>query len=605
MDIAVIQSENDFEIFKKYISKRTIYFAWHPQAVDACIERNLKYLTLEDISFNHKAKSKYTFVKEITKLFTSLDNSIKKQYKEEDLNFFINLSSYSRRIYFTYFNEIEKLEYLQKYFSKKKIYFCCYKINLLDPLSIILKNVKIKNIKIINVKTSILNRFMLKKDTFKILNKNREKITNHILINFFYNFFKCIFKSHFSVIDYLRFIFSSSSSKFFFLSCYLDYSEISLLNNFKKKKIYPLDIDWITAKSYIKKNDIKKINKKKDLNKIKLKFFKENLRSSLKKSLYLITNHVYMNNINIHINNFYSYKKIFSNKKIVFGLTKYVNEPLQALCFDLIKKKKLFGMHHGGGTYIYDDNPICDINFSTKKITINRFIGNHFVKRWVSSQNKNINNIKFRSKVFGSKYLNSFIKSQDRFVQNKFDFLYFAANLGHGNGCDNKWANHDDASYYKFLILLTNFFNRKKIKLKIKFRSLDILRNLNLFKTINDSKYITLTKRNIREGLNQNTVFLSSHFSTHMLELIMSNAAIIFLFKRNSQNINKEFFKKLRNLFSILPNEKLFFNYINSHYRKYNQNINYSQEFKKNFISDSKINTNLKIFEYIMKQIKK
>ena len=603
MNVIIIQSEKDFEYLNKYINKGCIYFAWHPQAVDACNKRNLNFLTLEDIALNKRSKIKYSFVKEITNVFKNLDKKIKKKYKEQYLNFFINLSSYSRRIFFTYFNETEKLEFLIKFFHKKKIYICRYNSDILNPLSIILKNLKIKNLKIIDTKIFIENFFIRKEIFFNFFKKGDKGFINSSLINTFYNLFNCIFKKHLSIKDYLRFLLSKFSlkKKNFFLVSYLGPNELSIIEKFKKKNFYPIYLDWISSDFKQKKLLIKKKDIFNEISKIELKYYHKDLRENLKNALFLITQKIHEENFFYHFKIFKRFKKITNLLKINFALSKYINEPKQALCFDLMKKKKLYGMFHGGGTYLFNYNPISDINFSSNNINIFRFIDNNFVSSWVRKQNNNINKMKFDYKITGSSYFLNLNKKQKNLNS---QHIYIASNFGMGEGCDNKWANYDDASYYKFLIKLCEVASKKNINLKLKFRRINILKNLDLNKKIKNDNNLEFLYQNFLDYSKKDMIYLTSHYSTHMHELIMLNSNIIFLFKKKAHSINKKFFKSLKNIVKIETNEFSFFKKINYYKKFHNINIKYLNNFKKNFITDLKIDPNKEIFNTIYKNLK-
>tara|TARA_B110000977_G_C11075433_1_gene490996 strand:- start:1035 stop:2867 length:1833 start_codon:yes stop_codon:yes gene_type:complete len=608
MNIAVIQDEKDFSILKNIIVPETIFFAWHPQAVDACIKRKLSFKTLDEISGNSKPRAKNIFTKNITNLFAHLDKEVRKAHNlNHSTNFFTNLGVNSRKVLFAYFNEAEKLEYIKKFYKKNNIFFVQYDEEITNPLSFLLKKNQ-QNIRIIKFKKKIQNKFFSSADSLVFATK--KKIINNLIIKKIKFFIKDLIFNRKMLFNYFYYLFNKNK-KLFFVGVYDNENKgiIDLIG--RRFGLSPFYLDWILrdlpgSKRVNLKFDIKKITTKI----LKINDFSSSTNVNLKIAIAQILKKIFEDNFFLY---HLVYKKFTTlNKKANFklGYSKYVNTPYQSLCFDQLNNiVPLFGMFHGGGSYLYEQAPIIDLNFTSRKTIINRFFDNVYAKTWAQKQNKLINKIKTRIFVIGSTYFaytNTFKNDFISLNSKKKYYCYFLNNLGLPVGSDNKWGIHDDASYYKFLHELVYFCSSKKILLKLKLRKSLEEYNLKLFFNISKNFFynITILKPSKIKILKiRSDIFLSSHYSTHMHELISSNKKIIFFCKKINQKVNNVFFKNLKSVVTIEDVKSRFFNKI----LNYDRGLSKSQLIRKKFISNfiTKDTSKINIEDNILKIINK
>jgi hypothetical protein len=602
MNIVVIQDEKDFSILKNIIVPETIFFAWHPQAVDACIKRNLSFKTLDEISGNSKPRTKNIFTKNITNLFTHLDKEVRRAHNlNYSTNFFTNLGVNSRKVLFAYFNEAEKLEYIKKFYKKKKIFFVQYLEEITNPLSFLL-NKNQQNIKVIKYKKKIQNKFFLSADSLVFTSK--KKIISNLIIKKIKFFIKDLIFNRKMLFNYFCYLYNKKN--FFFLVGDFDSENKTTIDLISRRfGLSPFYLDWILRGL----PDSKRVNLKFDIKKITIKIFKINDFSSstntnLKIAIAQILKKIFEDNFFLY---YLVYKKFVTlNKKINFklGYSKYINTPYQSLCFDQLNNTApLFGMFHGGGSYLYQQTPIVDLNFTSSKTIINRFIDNVYVKTWVEKQNKLINKIKTKIFVTGSTYFASTNTFKNNFISlnsKKKYYCYFLNNLGLPVGSDNKWGSHDDASYYKFLHELVYFCSSKKIPLKLRLRKSLEEYNLKLFFDISKNFFYNISilkPSKIKIFKIRSDIFLSSHYSTHMHELISRNKKIIFLQRHQNQIVNKLFVKNLKKVLILKHNTRNFFKEILNPNKIFPQSILKKKLFIKNFINSEKninfINNNI------------
>ena len=610
MNVIVIQSKNDFNFLKKYILENSVFFAWHPQSIDECLKRKVKFVTFEDICHNQKSKFKYKFVKEITNYFKNLDHKIKKKCKKNNINFFINHNSYLRRNFFMYFNEVEKLEYLIKYFSKKKIVISCYKENILNPLSFILNNIKLFNLKIIKINDDIDNSFIKEKDLYKFSYKKNYLLKSLPILNYLINIVSLVKNKNFFLADYFSYLkdrlFRNTNKKYFFVG-HIDKENYFLLKRFKKKNIFPFYLNWINCGINIENFPISFKIIESETENLKFSFIGKPFRNNLKKGIIKITSKVFLENFREYHKIFKNFDKIKNDLNFKFALSKYINEPIQAMCFDqLAKKMPLIGTFHGGGTYLYNNSPICDVNYTSDSTKILRFVDNNYVKKWMIKQNKMINKVKTEINVASLKNIENYnIRKKNKKISDT-KFLYITSHIGLSNGCDNKWSNHEDASYYKFLLLLVDFFEKNNLNLSIKIRRNFEKNNLLLFESLNKKKFRTVKityEQNKKNLFSNHDVFLSSHYSTHMQELIYNNLKVIYLCKNKNHNINSIFYNNLKKTITLVNNEKSFFKSILNKSYEYEKSKSSYKNFKENFIFSDNIDQD-NFFSSICKKLK-
>ena len=277
------------------------------------------------------------------------------------------------------------------------------------------------------------------------------------------------------------------------------------------------------------------------------------------------------------------------------------------MCFDqLAKKMPLIGTFHGGGTYLYNNSPICDVNYTSDSTKILRFVDNNYVKKWMIKQNKMINKVKTEINVASLKNIENYnIRKKNKKISDT-KFLYITSHIGLSNGCDNKWSNHEDASYYKFLLLLVDFFEKNNLNLSIKIRRNFEKNNLLLFESLNKKKFRTVKityEQNKKNLFSNHDVFLSSHYSTHMQELIYNNLKVIYLCKNKNHNINSIFYNNLKKTITLVNNEKSFFKSILNKSYEYEKSKSSYKNFKENFIFSDNIDQD-NFFSSICKKLK-
>jgi hypothetical protein len=608
MNIVVIQEEKDFSILKNIIAPETIFFAWHPQAVDACIKKNLSFKTLDEISGNSKPRNKNIFTKNITNLFVHLDKEIRKAHNlNGSTNFFTNLGVNSRKVLFAYFNEAEKLNYIKNFYKKYNIYFVQHDEEITNPLSFLLKNNQ-QNIKVIKSKKKIQNKFFSSIDSLVFAPK--KKIKNFLIIQKIKFFVKDLIFNRKMLFNYFYYLFNKNKKLFFVGVCDSENKRIIDLIG-RRFGFIPFYLEWILRDL----PNSKRVNLKFNIKKITTKILKINEFSySINENLKIATTQILKK---IFEDNFFHYYLVYKkftklNKKanFKFGYSKYINTPYQSLCFDQLNNTvPLFGMFHGGGSYLYDETPVIDLNFTSSKTIINRFFDNEYVKTWVRKQNKLINKIKTRIFVTGSTYFTQKKTFKNDFIslnnKNKY-YCYFLSQLGLPVGSDNKWGGNDDASYYKFLHELVYFCSRKKIFLKLKLRKSIKEYNLKLFFDISKNSFCNITllePSQIRIFKIRSDIFLSSHYSTHMHELIIDNKQIIFFCKKNNQKVNNLFFKNLKKIITIEHIKSKFFYKILNYERRLSESQLTRKKFISNFITKdmSKINIEDNILKIINK----
>ena len=447
-----------------------------------------------------------------------------------------------------------------------------------------------QNIRIIKSKKKIQNKFFSSADS--LVFSPEKKIINNLIIKKIKFFIKDLIFNRKMLFNYFYYLFNKNK-KLFFVGVYDSENKRTIDLIGRRFGLTPFYLDWILRDL----PDSERVNLQFDIKKITTKFLKINDFSSstninLKIAIAQILKKIFEDNFFLY---YLVYKKFSTlNKKVNFklGYSKYVNTPYQSLCFDQLNNTvPLFGMFHGGGSYLYERSPIVDLNFTSSKKVINRFLDNEYIKTWVEKQNKLINKIKTRIFVTGSTYFASTNTFKNYFIslnnKNKH-YCYFLNNLNLPLGSDNKWGSYDDASYYKFLHELVYFCSSKKIILKLKLRKSVEEYNLKLFFDISKNFFhnITILKPSrIKIFKIRSDIFLSSHYSTHMHELICSNKKIIFLQRHQNQIINKLFAKNLKKVLIVTHNTHNFFKKILNQNKIFPKLIFKKKLFIKNFIS--------------------